>query len=213
MLLIMYTATTACAATVQGASMPHASWRAVYADKHLLVVDKDAGLLTVRACRPSMCPDAFCVTLVHSSRARPAASRIIAHRAALPATASSLVLSPCPLHAQVPGIGAEKADCLLSRLQAAGHAVSHAAHRLDRDTSGLVALGLTKRAHKDLSVQFQERLVQKRYEALCLGWHAPLDEPNGPRTRPCTRPPTLPPSRPHPGPSPTAESLTSLSAR
>merc|ERR1712008_190854 len=43
-------------------------------------------------------------------------------------------------------------------------------HRLDRDTSGLLAIGRSKEAHGHLAVQFQERQVQKRYEALVWGW-------------------------------------------
>ena len=84
----------------------------------------------------------------------------------------------------VPGIGEAKADCLLSRLAHAGHPeCSHAAHRLDRDTSGLLALGRTPAAHKRLCVQFQERQAAKRYEALVLGWPAEeageIDRPIG----------------------------------
>ena len=70
----------------------------------------------------------------------------------------------------VPGRGEGKEDCLLSRLQAAGHAILHAPHRLDRDTSGLIVLGRTQAAHKSLATQFQDKRVSKRYEALCLGW-------------------------------------------
>ena len=71
----------------------------------------------------------------------------------------------------VPGRGEGKEDCLISRLQAAGYrGVLNAAHRLDRDTSGLLAFGKTSAAHKSLSVQFQDRRVSKRYEALVLGW-------------------------------------------
>jgi tRNA pseudouridine32 synthase / 23S rRNA pseudouridine746 synthase len=41
----------------------------------------------------------------------------------------------------VPGRGIEKADCLLSRMRAAGFdEIMHAPHRLDRDTSGVVPL-------------------------------------------------------------------------
>eukprot|EP00966_Prymnesium_polylepis_P187829 4354338-Prymnesium_polylepis.1 len=113
----MLIATSACSALVPGASLPGASWRTVHQDHALLVVDKDAGLLTV------------------------------------------------------PGRGAEKADSLLARLAAAGYPeCAHAAHRLDRDTSGLIALGRTPDAHRSLSTQFQERLVRKRYDALVLGW-------------------------------------------
>lgn len=71
----------------------------------------------------------------------------------------------------VPGVGEAKQDSLLSRVRSAGYAdVSHAAHRLDRDTSGIVALGRTAAAHKSLSTQFQQRTVSKRYSALVLGW-------------------------------------------
>ena len=71
----------------------------------------------------------------------------------------------------VPGRGEGKADCLLSRVRAAGYeGISHAAHRLDRDTSGIVACGRSSAAHKSLSMQFQERLVAKSYEALVYGW-------------------------------------------
>ena len=71
----------------------------------------------------------------------------------------------------VPGIGPEKADCLLSRLRADGYAdVEHAPHRLDRDTSGIVVLGRTPAAHRSLAYQFQERVASKLYEALVLGW-------------------------------------------
>ena len=103
--------------SVLGASLPESSWRMVHEDSSLLVIHKDAGLLTA------------------------------------------------------PGIGPAKADSLLTRLQAAGFPeISHAAHRLDRDTSGLLAFGRTSAAHKSLSTQFQDRVVQKRYVALCLGW-------------------------------------------
>lgn len=76
-----------------------------------------------------------------------------------------------------PGIGPDKADCLLSRLRAEGFPeITYAPHRLDRDTSGLVAIGRSAAAHRSLSIQFQERRVAKRYEALVSGW---LEEDEG----------------------------------
>ena len=106
---------------VAGASLPHATYKVLFEDPALLVVDKGHGLLTV------------------------------------------------------PGIGPEKADCLLSRLRADGYAeVEHAPHRLDRDTSGIVVLGRTPAAHRSLAYQFQERVVSKRYDALVRGW--PVDD-------------------------------------
>jgi tRNA pseudouridine32 synthase/23S rRNA pseudouridine746 synthase len=100
-----------------GCSLPHASWSVVIKDDHILVVDKDPGLLTV------------------------------------------------------PGVGEEKADSLLLRLQqGAFPEVEHVPHRLDRDTSGLIVIGRNRAAHRALSIQFQDHLVSKRYEALVLGW-------------------------------------------
>ena len=42
-------------------------------------------------------------------------------------------------------------------------------HRLDMDTSGLLVLALTKEAHRNLSIQFQNRETGKKYEALLEG--------------------------------------------
>ncbi|MDP6987307.1 MAG: RluA family pseudouridine synthase [Phycisphaerales bacterium] len=74
---------------------------------------------------------------------------------------------PVPM-LSVPGIGPEKADCLASR---AAEAFSGAriVHRLDRDTSGVIVLALDADTHRTLSIQFQDRLVEKRYEALVCG--------------------------------------------
>ena len=86
----------------------------------------------------------------------------------------------------VPGVGAAKADCLLSRMRASGFPeVSHAPHRLDRDTSGLLALGRSAAAHRSLCAQFERRRVAKRYEALVLGW--PAEEVRPIRAHTCVR--------------------------
>ncbi len=42
-------------------------------------------------------------------------------------------------------------------------------HRLDMDTSGLMVLAKNKAAHRHLSIQFQDRLTEKRYQAICYG--------------------------------------------
>jgi 23S rRNA pseudouridine1911/1915/1917 synthase len=47
-------------------------------------------------------------------------------------------------------------------------------HRLDKDTSGLIVCARTDRAHRFLSQQFHDRLVDKRYWALVEG--APAEE-------------------------------------
>ncbi|MCH2137735.1 MAG: RluA family pseudouridine synthase [Phycisphaerales bacterium] len=68
----------------------------------------------------------------------------------------------------VPGIGPDKADCLVARADTEFPGI-RIVHRLDRDTSGLIVLARDAQAHRDLSIQFQEREVDKTYEALVLG--------------------------------------------
>lgn len=70
----------------------------------------------------------------------------------------------------VPGKGAEKQDCVASRIaarfpppRARGPLI---VHRLDMETSGLMVLGLDEDAQRDLSRQFEERIVEKQYTAL-----------------------------------------------
>mmetsp|Transcript_3192 Transcript_3192/g.4427 ORF Transcript_3192/g.4427 Transcript_3192/m.4427 type:complete len:258 (-) Transcript_3192:59-832(-) len=100
-----------------GASSPDASYEIIHIDDELIVVNKDANLLTV------------------------------------------------------PGISKDKQDSLLLRLRRELDAKDlHAAHRLDRDTSGLIAFGRTKSAHRALSISFQKREVQKTYIGRVLGF-------------------------------------------
>jgi tRNA pseudouridine32 synthase/23S rRNA pseudouridine746 synthase len=68
----------------------------------------------------------------------------------------------------VPGIGPEKADCLAARVSAAFPGARNV-HRLDRDTSGVIVMAFDAEAHRALSVQFQDRLVEKRYVAVVAG--------------------------------------------
>jgi len=42
-------------------------------------------------------------------------------------------------------------------------------HRLDKDTSGLMVVAKTERAHLQLSIAFRRREVEKRYLAVCFG--------------------------------------------
>jgi tRNA pseudouridine32 synthase/23S rRNA pseudouridine746 synthase len=68
----------------------------------------------------------------------------------------------------VPGIGDDKADCLASRVARCFRG-ARIVHRLDRDTSGCIVMALDTRTHRELSVQFQDRTVDKMYEALVHG--------------------------------------------
>ena len=44
-----------------------------------------------------------------------------------------------------------------------------AVHRLDMDTSGLIVMALSREAHRNLSIQFIQKLVHKQYVALLEG--------------------------------------------
>ena len=68
----------------------------------------------------------------------------------------------------VPGIGPEKADCLIARVQKK-YPEARTVHRLDRDTSGVIVMGLDKESHRELSRQFQDRETKKTYHALVEG--------------------------------------------
>jgi tRNA pseudouridine32 synthase/23S rRNA pseudouridine746 synthase len=68
----------------------------------------------------------------------------------------------------VPGRGAGKADCLASRVQAR-FPDALVVHRLDMETSGLMVLARNRETHRLLSISFQDRQVEKRYEALVTG--------------------------------------------
>ncbi len=79
-----------------------------------------------------------------------------------------LVFSKPPGLLSVPGIGPDKADCLASRAEAEFPG-ARIVHRLDRDTSGVIVLARDTEAHRMLSIQFQDRKVEKRYEAVVGG--------------------------------------------
>ena len=90
----------------------------------------------------------------------------------------------------VPGKGEDKADCLLSRVQAA-FPEALLVHRLDLDTSGVIVFALTPSAQRHLGLQFERRHMKKTYLARVWGHVAenegtvnlPLavDWPNRPR--------------------------------
>jgi len=68
----------------------------------------------------------------------------------------------------VPGRGADKQDCVWHRVQQQ-HPTARIVHRLDQATSGLMVLALTASSHRSLSIQFQERIPAKRYQAVVAG--------------------------------------------
>lgn len=74
---------------------------------------------------------------------------------------------PSGLHA-VPGRGEDKQDCLSRRVQAQ-YPEALIVHRLDRDTSGLIAMARGAQAQSALSKAFIARTVHKRYIAVVAG--------------------------------------------
>jgi len=71
----------------------------------------------------------------------------------------------------VPGRGPDRQDCVVNRLKSKyAHCIDQpSVHRLDMDTSGLLVLALTKEAQRNLTIQFQERRVEKTYVAILDG--------------------------------------------
>jgi tRNA pseudouridine32 synthase/23S rRNA pseudouridine746 synthase len=71
----------------------------------------------------------------------------------------------------VPGRGPENQDCVTERVKALypGCIDQPSVHRLDMDTSGLLVIARTKEVHRNISIQFQEREVSKRYIAILDG--------------------------------------------
>lgn len=67
-----------------------------------------------------------------------------------------------------PGKGPDKQDSVATRVRAmfVGASGPLLVHRLDMETSGVMVLALDAEAHRDLSMQFERREVEKRYEAI-----------------------------------------------
>ena len=68
----------------------------------------------------------------------------------------------------VPGKGPDNRDCLARRVEQQRPG-ARIVHRLDRETSGVMVMALDAEAHRNLSRQFEERRVDKRYTAVAAG--------------------------------------------
>ncbi len=86
-----------------------------------------------------------------------------------------LVVNKPTLLLSVPGRAEDNKDCLVTRLQENGYPDALIVHRLDWETTGLMVLARNADAHRELSRQFHDREVEKRYIALCWG-QLPQDE-------------------------------------
>ena len=71
----------------------------------------------------------------------------------------------------VPGRTEDKQDCVVNRVKKLFPACikQPSVHRLDMETSGLLVLAFTREAHRNLSRQFEEGTVHKKYVALLDG--------------------------------------------
>jgi len=71
----------------------------------------------------------------------------------------------------VPGRTEDKQDCVVNRVKKLfPHCIAQpSVHRLDMETSGLLVLAFTEEAHRNLSRQFEEGTVHKKYVALLDG--------------------------------------------
>lgn len=68
----------------------------------------------------------------------------------------------------VPGRDPRLSDCLDSRMRLI-YPTASVIHRLDRDTSGVVVMGLNKIAHAAIAIQFENRTTEKSYIARVYG--------------------------------------------
>ncbi len=75
----------------------------------------------------------------------------------------------------VPGKDPKHADCLIARVNRV-FPTAKIVHRLDMATSGIICLAMHKEAHRNLSMQFQDRKTAKRYIARVFG---KLEQPTG----------------------------------
>jgi len=71
----------------------------------------------------------------------------------------------------VPGRGPDKQDCVVNRVRTLYPDIIEqpAVHRLDMYTSGIMLIARTKKTHRLLSIQFEQRKVHKEYIAILDG--------------------------------------------
>lgn len=68
----------------------------------------------------------------------------------------------------VPGRGADKQDCLVTRVQAE-YPEARIVHRLDMATSGLMLIARSEAMQRELSMMFEQRQIEKHYVAIVDG--------------------------------------------
>lgn len=68
----------------------------------------------------------------------------------------------------VPGRDTDKQDCQIQRVQDR-FPTARIVHRLDMATSGAMVMALNDQVHRLLSIRFEQRKIEKRYEAIVAG--------------------------------------------
>ncbi len=84
------------------------------------------------------------------------------------ADAHLLLVRKPPLLLSIPGRHPDNQDCVINRLREQYPGAS-IVHRLDLDTSGIMVIPLDAETHAHISRQFQQRNVQKSYDAVVYG--------------------------------------------
>jgi tRNA pseudouridine32 synthase/23S rRNA pseudouridine746 synthase len=79
-----------------------------------------------------------------------------------------LVINKPEFLLSVPGRAPENKDCVITRLQE-NFPDAVMVHRLDLDTSGILIVPIVRSAMSHIARQFQERKIEKRYEAVVWG--------------------------------------------
>lgn len=114
----------------------------LYEDPHIIVLNKQPGIVVHPA------PGNYTGTLVNA---------LLYHFGGL------------PLQATLAPEGRGKGEGLTSRVEENARDRAGIVHRLDKDTSGVMVVARTQEALRSLSIQFRDRVVQKRYLALVAG--------------------------------------------
>ncbi len=80
-----------------------------------------------------------------------------------------LVLNKAAGQLVIPGRGRLEPEPLVSQVAQYLSAKAYVVHRLDKDTSGVLLFAKDAATHRDLSIQFERREVQKTYLAVVQG--------------------------------------------
>jgi 23S rRNA pseudouridine1911/1915/1917 synthase len=140
---------------------------AVVTDLRARVVDGDSVTITVReATEVDTAPEAIALSIVHEDEDlividKPAG--MVVHPA--PGSPGGTLVNALLHHfgGNLSGIGGEKRPGIV--------------HRIDKDTSGLLVVAKSDRAHHGLAAQFADHSIEREYIALCHG----VPDPGDPR--------------------------------